>query len=111
MDNYYLKKETEDTGVSVTEKTLEKLIKNAPKLKSLILYSSTDFAYEITHEFVFEMLKNENLLIMIDSGDKIDKSINNFMKGKGSIFYNKYNTMRKECWEQWWMKYFTKDPE
>ena len=76
-------------GVSVTEKTLEKLVKNAPNLKNLIFQSSIDCVSQITHEFIFKMLNDEDLAIIVqsldvdrDKGYEYEKNINDFLKGK-----------------------------
>ena len=53
VENQYIKEDMRESGVSVTEKTIEKLAKNAPKLKCLILQGSIDFTSEISHEFIF----------------------------------------------------------
>ena len=108
VDNYFGVK-----SVSVTEKTLEKLVSNAPNLKSLMFQSSIDCVSKITYEFIFKMLKNEDLAVIIQSldhpdsrhrGDLYDKNLKDFLKEKGSTFYEKYKSMEIESWERYWMK-------
>ena len=117
VENQYIKEDMRESGVSVTEKTIEKLAKNAPKLKCLILQGSIDFTSEISHEFIFKMMKNEDLVIIIESlfdDDRIavfEKSIKDFLERKGSISYKKYQSVRLEHSMQWWKRYYTKDPE
>ena len=117
VENHYIKGDMKETGVSVTEKTLEKLAQNSPKLKHLILQGSIDFASEITHEFIFNMMTNEDLVIIVESlfdddrREVFEKKMKEFLERKGSIFYNNYQSMRRELWKQWWMKHSTKHPE
>ena len=108
VDNYFGVK-----SVSVTEKTLEKLVSNAPNLKSLMFQSSIDCVSKITYEFIFKMLKNEDLALIIQSldhpdrrhrGDLYDKNLKDFLKEKGSTFYEKYKSMEIESWERYFMK-------
>ena len=100
-----------------SEKTIKKLAKNAPKLKCLILQGSIDFTSEITHEFIFKMMKNEDLVIIVESlfdDDRMavyEESIKDFLERKGSISYKKYQSVRLEHSMQWWKRYYTKDPE
>ena len=117
VENQYIKEDMRESGVSVTEKTIKKLAKNAPKLKCLILQGSIDFTSEITHEFIFKMMKNEDLVIIVESlfdDDRMavyEESIKDFLERKGSISYKKYQSVRLEHSMQWWKRYYTKDPE
>ena len=108
----------DDKGVSITEKTLENLIKNVPSLKSLILECLVDFVSEISRQFMFNMMMDEDVVIIVDSyvdypdkSEIYEKSVKKFLKGKGPIFYKKYKSMRNEYLDQRWMRFGTKETD
>ena len=94
------------------------MVKNAPNMKSLIFQGSIDNVSEITHDFMFKMLKDKDLAIIVqsldrdrDRGNVYEMSIKDFLKGKGSTFYKKYMSIEIEFAEQYWMRYGTRDIE
>ena len=114
VENHF-DKEDKVSVVSVTEQTLEKLIKKIPSLKSLNIGASIDFVSEISFQFMFKMLKDEDVVIMVglaeeDEMERYIKNIKHFLKKKGSIFYKKWKSLRRELCEQWWMSEYAKDP-
>ena len=119
VQNHYVPWRADEISCdSVTEKTLEKMVKNAPNMKSLIFQGSIDNVSEITHDFMFKMLKDKDLAIIVqsldrdrDRGNVYEMSIKDFLKGKGSTFYKKYMSIEIEFAEQYWMRYGTRDIE
>ena len=86
--------------VPLNEKTLENLITKIPSI-SIVLNIEIDFTDEITHQFMLKMLIYENFLISFSfDNDRYDKNVERFFEKKGTAIYNKWKSMRDECYKK-----------
>ena len=102
--------------VPVIEYTLQRLIKNVPTLTSIILKAHSNFATKISHQFMFKMLKDEDVIIITDNTvtyrttDKSQRKVEKFFEKKGSAIHSKWISMATEYSEQCWLQYHDKYP-
>ena len=110
---YVFQAEREDV-ISVTEETLESLIKNVPSLTSMIIKAEVDFVSAITHQFMVKMIKDENVVVIVDPvhdrRDKYQNKMKTFFEKKGSDIYNKWKSMKTEYVNQLWFRYSDRNP-
>ena len=78
------------------EKSLEDLIKNIPRMKSVKLCPY--HVSEISHQFILNMLKDENVIIVAKGfrANKFQLELEKFLKQMGSEIFEKYSVMKKE---------------
>ena len=84
----------------LTEKSVEKLIKNIPSLKSLQLCST--MKKSLSQEFIIKILREKNVIILLDQSSfynpnpKCDKMI---LKKAGTFLSEKFKRMKNDCIE------------
>ena len=85
--------------ISVTEKSVQKLITNLPNLKCLQFCKR--MMAEISQEFILKALKDENVIILLDlyisQGARIHDKIS--LKKAGKSLFAKFQSMKEECFE------------
>ena len=103
-----IKEYSTDWDPSLSENTLERLIKNVPTLSGVCIDSN--FVSKITPEFILKMMQEECVIIMNSyylHPRLYNKKLEKFLEIKGYLIYEKYKMMRKD-FSKWWES--SKDP-
>ena len=92
------------SDITIKEKTLQTLLKNTPKLKSIQF--SGQIANDLTNEFLFDIFKKSNVFVLV--GDSVSQiELENFFKQSDSVQSEKYQIMKAEVLK-WWYENPTK---
>ena len=87
----------ENYNKPLTEKTIADFIKITPSLKTIVLDYS--LSSEIKQNFILKILKEANMIILLDDDDRDKKKEKMFEKMAGPVLFEKFQKMKKDYYE------------